>query len=36
VEFGETIAPSYVLRPKEQGDWSIELKPGDLVKFKMR
>jgi hypothetical protein len=36
VEFGETIAPSYVLRPKGQGDWSIELKPGDLIKFKMR
>lgn len=36
VEFGETIAPSYVLRPKGQGDWNIELKPGDLIKFKMR
>jgi len=36
VDFGETIAPSYVLRPKGQGDWSIELKPGDLIKFKMR
>ena len=36
VEFGETIAPSYVLRPKGQGDWSIDLKPGDLIKFKMR
>ena len=36
VEFGETIAPSYVLRPKGQGDWSIELKPGDLIKFTMR
>jgi hypothetical protein len=36
VEFGETIAPSYVLRPRGQTDWSIELKPGDLIKFKMR
>jgi hypothetical protein len=36
VEFGETIAPSYILRPKGKGDWSIELKPGDLIKFKMR
>lgn len=36
VEFGETMAPSYVLRPKGQGNWSIELKPGDLIKFKMR
>ena len=36
VEFGETIAPSCVLRPKGQGDWSIEIKPGDLIKFKMR
>ena len=36
VEFGETIAPSYILRPKGKGDWSIELKAGDLIKFKMR
>jgi hypothetical protein len=33
VELGETIEHSYVLRPKGIGDWSIELKPGDLVKF---
>lgn len=36
VESGETIAPSFVLKPKGEIDWNIELKPGDLIKFKMR
>jgi hypothetical protein len=36
VELGETIMPSFVLRPKGKGDWSIELKPGDLITFKMK
>ena len=36
VEFGETIAPSYILRPQGPREWNVELKPGDVIKFKMK
>ena len=36
VELGHTLMPTYILRPVGQRDWSVILKPGDLVKFKMR
>lgn len=33
VAFGPTIAPTFQLIPMGDFDWSISLKPGDLVKF---